>query len=147
MAGRLHKPVRFLKQIKSRFDDDDDNNNNFELSLNNNLINAINTSLFLNTFNDKKYSSNNKNENYISLEKLYHDIIGISYLGDFRTLIKAEKSNKKELIFQGNKNRFLQLYQKRIFSQISKHVIFLSLNFFENKYIIKQSIGFTDVKY
>jgi hypothetical protein len=100
IAGRLHKPVRFLP-LKE----------NLGLSqaemtglLRFNLECSVTAGMLLN--------ANFEQAAQLGLKKLFLDIIGLSYEGELRSYLKAESKGKKLQIFEGSQGRFAALYSE-----------------------------------
>ena len=108
MSGRLHKPVRFFNLDKEDFD--------IQNMLSNNLTSAQNTSIILNS------SETNR---FMSQENILLEIIGLSYMGEIRTYLKAESSNKRQKILAGSKDKLIDLYYKPITKFLEQHDLWI----------------------
>ena len=107
VCGRLHKPVRFFKV--------DRNDVQLQNILNNNLISALNASMILNS------SEKNDQSEFVSQEDIFLQVIGLSYMGELRTYLKAESANKRQKILAGSKSQLIDLYYKPITQFLSRH--------------------------
>ena len=98
IAGRLHKPVRFLP-LKENL-----GLGQAEMTglLRHNLECSVDAGMLLN--------GNFEQGAQLGLKKLFLDIIGLSYEGELRSYLKAESQGKKLQIFEGSQARFAALY-------------------------------------
>lgn len=100
ISGRLHKPIDFIIKPESE---------SFRQALKINQENALRTSLLL-------------LPEVFTEQQLYKTIAGLSYIGDFR-MIFGEDKNKIDNIVDGQKNRFVEIYQSIINSSAFKDFI------------------------
>lgn len=96
-AGRLHKPVRFLKEAPADIKD----------GLGLNLKQAVTVSqMFLKESDQNEKVKWDDND----VDEILRGIVGLSYLGDIRMKVGAEATDKLDKILNGNRKRLEELY-------------------------------------
>lgn len=93
MAGRLHKPVRFIKRDSS-----------LENQMAGNLKFAVEVAAYLNPQHRRLSEESDRRQ-------ILKTIVGLSYLGDIRTTVGAESSDKIDNLLQGNRLLLDKLYE------------------------------------
>lgn len=92
MAGRLHKPVRFVKREAS-----------LDGLLQGNLRFAVELAVYLNPLHRLLDQESDRRE-------VLKAIVGLSYLGDIRTTVGAESKDKIDNLLEGNRQLLDKLY-------------------------------------